>query len=66
MAMDFIDKYPFTQFMDERHIDYQTSLIREGVDINTVMIGFGKTNQQLFLTSVANNQFITRGKSGVV
>lgn len=65
MAMDFIDKYPFTQFMDERHIDYQTSLIREGVDINTVMIGFGKTNQQLFLTSVANNQFITRGKSGV-
>ena len=65
VAMDFIDNYPFTRFMDERQIDYATSLVREGVDINAVMIGFGKTNQQIFLTSVANNQFITSGKKGV-
>lgn len=59
IAVDFIDKYPLTQFMDERQIDYSTSLIKEGVDINVLLIGFGKTNQQIFLTSVANNQFLT-------
>ncbi len=65
IAIDFIDKYPFTKFMNEEHIDYDTSLIREGVEINAMMIGFGKTNQQIFLTSVANNQFITKGNTGV-
>lgn len=60
IAVDFIDKYPISLFMNESHIDYETSLIKEGVDIHTVFIGFGKTNQQIFLTSVANNQFITK------
>lgn len=63
IAMDFIDKYPLSKFMDERQIDYDTSLIRENVDINVLFIGFGKTAQQLFLTSVANNQFLTAGNS---
>lgn len=64
IAMDFIDKYPITKFMDEAQIDYETSLIKEDIDINVLLIGFGKTNQQLFLTSVANNQFLTGGKNG--
>lgn len=59
VAMDFVDQYPFTRFMDERQIDYETSLIRPDVEINGVFIGFGKTNQQIFMTSVANNQFLT-------
>lgn len=61
IAMDFIDKYPLTQFMDERQIDYNTFLIHKDVEINVLLIGFGKTNQQIFLTSVANNQFLTEG-----
>ncbi len=64
-AVDFIDRYPFTKFMDERHLDYETSLVREGVELNAVLIGFGKSNRQIFLTSVANNQFITKGENGV-
>lgn len=63
IAMNFIDCYPFTKFMDERHIDYSTTLIRNDVDINVCMIGFGKTNQQIFLTSVANNQFLCSNES---
>ncbi len=59
IAMDFIDKYPLTRFMNESQIDYSTSLVKEDVDINLLLIGFGKANQQIFLTSVANNQFIT-------
>lgn len=60
IAIDFIDRHPFTKYMDEEQLDYGTSLVREGVDINAIMIGFGKTNRQLFLTSVANNQFMQR------
>lgn len=59
VAMDFLDKYPLTKFMTEEHLDYSTATIRPDVDVNVVMIGFGKTGQQLFLTSVQNNQFMT-------
>ena len=64
MAMDFVERYPLTHFMDERQIDYSTSLIRSDVEINVFLIGFGKTNQQIFLTSVANNQFLTSAADG--
>ena len=59
IAMDFVDKYPLTQFMTTEQIDYDKSLLRSGVDVNVAMIGFGKTNRQIFLTLVANNQFLT-------
>lgn len=59
VAMDFLDKYPLTKFMTEEHLDYQTATLRPDVDVNVVMIGFGKTGQQLFLASVQNNQFMT-------
>ncbi|MCH5156362.1 MAG: hypothetical protein J1G02_00625 [Clostridiales bacterium] len=65
IAMGFVDRYPLTQFMDERHLDYNTACVRENVDINVCMIGFGKVNQEVFLTSVANNQFVTMGTNGV-
>lgn len=61
IAMDFIDKYPLSKFLDETQVDYETSLIRDDVDLNVLFVGFGKTAQQLFLTSVANNQFLTKG-----
>ena len=64
IAMDFIERYPLTKFMDARHIDYQTSLVKAGVDIRVFMLGFGKTNRQIFLTSVANNQFLCEGANG--
>lgn len=65
LAMDFIDKYPITKFMDERHIDYSTTFINPDIEINVCMIGFGKPNRQIFLTSVANNQFLTKTAKGV-
>ena len=63
LAIDFVDRYPFAKFMNENQIDYETSLIKDNVNINAFLIGFGKTNQEIFLTSVANNQFITRGNN---
>lgn len=61
IAIDFIDNYPFARFMNANQIDYQTSLVKDDININALFIGFGKTNQEIFLTSVANNQFITYG-----
>lgn len=60
IAVDFIDKYPLSLFMDEKQIDYSTSLVGSDTNIDVVFIGFGKTGRQIFLTSVANNQFLTR------
>ena len=62
IAMDFIERYPFAKFMDERHIDYKTSLVYKDVNINVFMLGFGKANKQIFFTSVANNQFLCEGE----
>lgn len=62
VAMDFIDKYPLTRFMTEEELDYSTATVREDVSVNVALIGFGKTNRQIFLTSVANNQFMSYEK----
>lgn len=59
IAQDFINRYPLTAFMDENEINYESFSVREECDINFFMIGFGKTNTQLFLSSVANNQFVS-------
>ncbi|MBO5713749.1 MAG: hypothetical protein J6R88_06115 [Clostridia bacterium] len=65
VAVDFIDKYAFASFATDKHIDYETSLVKKGVDINCVMVGFGKTNRQILLTSVANNHFMTATETGI-
>lgn len=59
IAMDFMQRHPMTEFMTEKHLDYATATVRKETDVNAVFIGFGKTNRQVFLTSVANNQFLT-------
>lgn len=59
VAIDFINKFPLTKFMNEKQIDYNTTFIKPNIDINVILIGFGKANSQIFLTSVANNQFLT-------
>ena len=65
IAMDFIDKYPFSAFANENQIDPSTSLVKPNVNVNCIMVGFGKINRQILLTSVANNQFMTLGKNGL-
>lgn len=59
IAMDFIDKYPITAFLNDSHYDKNSGLVNKNLNINVLLIGFGNCNKQIFLTSVANNQFIT-------
>lgn len=59
IAYDFVDKYPLTEFMSEEQIDFDSATVQPDVSLNVALIGFGKTNRQIFLTSVENNQFMT-------
>ncbi len=65
-AIEAIEKHPFSLYLNDEQVNYETACINEGYEINALLIGFGKTNQQFFLTSVANNQFITMKDSRVV
>ncbi len=66
IAIDFIDRFPLTEYMNETQIDYDTCLLKPQTEINVSMIGFGRTNQQIFLSMVANNQFLTKDGQGNV
>lgn len=66
IALDFIDRFPLTEYMNKTHIDYTTTLVNPETQINVTMIGFGRTNQQIFLSMVANNQFLTIGEDGKI
>ena len=61
IAVDFVSKYPLSFFLDSEQIDYESSLVRNCVDLNVIMLGFGDTNREIFFVSVANNQFIKKG-----
>ncbi len=64
IGADFIERYPLAYFMDEKQIDYKTSLIKKDVNINFFMLSFDKVGRQIFLTSVSNNQFLAEGENG--
>ena len=66
IALDFIDKYPLAKFMNERQLDYKTALIKKDVNVNVIMIGFGKVNRQILLSSIQNNVFITEENGKIV
>lgn len=66
VAADFINRYPYTRYMGAREIDGKRALVRPEAELGIVFVGFGKANQQLFLTSVANDQFVTRSGGEIV
>ena len=64
IAIDLVDNHPFTEFMTDKHFNKETSLLFPDTKINVALVGFGKVNQQVFLTSVANNQFLKEDENG--
>ncbi len=64
IAIEFIDRYPLTNYLPQSAIDEKTAFIAPETDINVFMIGFGRTNQQIFLSMVAINQFLTKDENG--
>ncbi|MFA5450107.1 MAG: hypothetical protein WC292_06705, partial [Clostridia bacterium] len=60
IAMSFWDKYPITEFMTGREIDYLSATIKDNASISVAIVGFGELNREIFLTSVANNQLLAK------
>ena len=58
-AENFIAEYPLTSFLGDDAIDRDTALLREGVKINVIIAGFGRAGREIFLASIANNQFMS-------
>lgn len=58
-AMDLIEQYPLVRFMDRDKDMIENGLVDESVELNVIMIGFGDTNQELFVSSTIVNQFVT-------
>ena len=50
---------PLTYFLTEAHIDTRTALLREGVEINVFLAGFGAVNQAVIKALVSTCQFMT-------
>lgn len=59
IALDFVERYPLTKFMTDRHLDTDRAILRENVSPCVVFVGFGQANKQLFLTTAVNHQFLT-------
>ncbi len=66
IAIDFIEKYPLTKYLTAEQLDTESGLVKPNLDLSVVMIGFGNTNQQMFLSMVANNQLLTEDKDSNV
>lgn len=66
IAIDFVDKFPLTQFMTQKQIDYEQAIINRDAEIRVAMIGYGKTNRQILLSMVTNNQFLTNDEKGKI
>ncbi len=64
IAFDFVDKHPLTEYMGENEIDYATATLKSDVDVNVVMVGYNKTMQEVLVTSIANNQFMSLDGNG--
>lgn len=64
-AIDFVDRFPITRFMDERQIDFDRGLIADDCEINVLFIGFGPTNRQIYQKLIADSQFFACGREGI-
>lgn len=66
LANDFIFNYPMTLYMSDKQLDYETATIKPEIQLNSIFIGFGDTNREIFLASRAVNQFLQYGEKGLV
>lgn len=66
LAFDFIDKYPLSKYLPESFINKEEGTINNDATINCIFIGFGDTNKELFLASVANNEFVQKVDGKIV
>ncbi len=60
VSLDFIKKYPLTNFMTEEQIDKEHGLVNDDWEFNVCFIGYGPTTKQIFMRMVSDAQFYTK------
>jgi hypothetical protein len=63
-TLDLIEKHPMASFFNENQVDFKTAIVKD-VELRVFLIGFGKTNTELFLQSVSNDQYVTLDEKGL-
>lgn len=58
VASDLLWRYPITAFMNDKQVDYSTSLVRDGVNVNIVFAGFDELGEEIFSALCASNAFM--------
>ncbi len=53
----FLWEHPFTDFMNEKHVNFTKALLKKSTTISVSMVGFGRTNRRLLLDLIEGNQF---------
>jgi len=59
ISQKFIADHPMTEFLNNEQIDTSTATIRNEVDLNVFLIGYGMPNRNLFYNLIIDNQFPT-------
>ena len=57
VAVDFINQYPLTEYMDKEQINYDKCALRNDVYMSVSFVGFGYINRDLFISLVSNSQY---------
>ncbi len=60
IAFDFVSEHPLTEYLKGSAADLldDCACISKDAEFNVLFVGFGNTNQEIFLDSFATNQFI--------
>ena len=68
-AYDFVSRYPLTHFIPEHpnadRILTDSGCVGPEAEFNMILIGFGDTNQEIFLASFASNQFVQYAENDI-
>lgn len=63
-AQDLVSDHPLTAFIDRSCIDSR-ACVDPDLDLNVLMIGFGDSNQEIFMSSMIINQFVEDRPDGI-
>ena len=59
VAQKFVSSFPLTSLLNENCFDYKTATIKNDIELNVFIFGFGYTNRNVLYNMLIDNQFPT-------
>ena len=66
IALDFMNNYPISLFMNEDFIDESNALIKDESVVQYQLFGLGKINEEILFSGLSENQFLTEKDGKIV